>query len=82
MCRECLQAHDFAAKAAKTDANKRALMTFGNAFGLSLDGGAPAEPVSGQRDPTAGGCQRNAGRPCRGTQSGRPQRRKWTCLMD
>ena len=34
------QAHDFAAKAAETDATKRALMTFGNAFGLSLYGGS------------------------------------------
>jgi len=33
------QAHDFAAKAAETDATKRALSTFGNAFGLSLYGG-------------------------------------------
>ena len=31
------QAHDFAAKAAETDATKRALMTFGNAFGLGAD---------------------------------------------
>jgi DNA recombination protein Rad52 len=36
-------AHDRAAKAAETDATKRALMTFGNAFGLSLYAG-PAEP--------------------------------------
>ena len=35
------QAHEFAAKAAETDATKRALMTFGNAFGLSLYGGLP-----------------------------------------
>ena len=34
------QAHEFAAKAAETDATKRALSTFGNAFGLSLYGGA------------------------------------------
>jgi hypothetical protein len=33
------QAHEFAAKAAETDATKRALSTFGNAFGLSLYGG-------------------------------------------
>ena len=33
------QAHEFASKAAETDATKRALMTFGNAFGLSLYGG-------------------------------------------
>lgn len=33
------QAHEMAAKAAETDATKRALMTFGNAFGLSLYGG-------------------------------------------
>ena len=35
-------AHDRAAKAAETDATKRALMTFGNAFGLSLYGDPPA----------------------------------------
>ena len=35
------QAHDVAAKAAETDATKRALMTFGNAFGLSLYSGNP-----------------------------------------
>lgn len=35
------QAHEFASKAAETDATKRALMTFGNAFGLSLYGGTP-----------------------------------------
>jgi hypothetical protein len=34
-------AHELAAKAAETDATKRALMTFGNAFGLSLYAGAP-----------------------------------------
>jgi hypothetical protein len=33
------QAHEFALKAAETDATKRALSTFGNAFGLSLYGG-------------------------------------------
>ena len=43
------QAHDFAAKAAETDATKRALMTFGNAFGLSLYGGTACAPVSGAR---------------------------------
>ena len=34
------QAHEFAAKAAETDATKRALSTFGNSFGLSLYGGS------------------------------------------
>lgn len=43
------QAHDFAAKAAETDATKRALMTFGNAFGLSLYAGTAVERVSEQR---------------------------------
>lgn len=38
------QAHEMAAKGAETDATKRALMTFGNAFGLSLYGGAGYEP--------------------------------------
>ena len=36
------QAHELAAKAAETDATKRALMTFGNAFGLSLYAGTAA----------------------------------------
>ena len=55
------QAHEFAAKAAETDATKRALMTFGNAFGLSLYGGAPevkaraaTPPASGSTEPVTG----------------------------
>jgi len=61
------QAHEFAAKAAETDATKRALMTFGNAFGLSLYGGTTdtkakiaqfwgldtSSLTSDQRDPAA-----------------------------
>lgn len=51
------QAHEYAAKAAETDATKRALMTFGNAFGLSLYGG-PVEAKAksgdaGARPPAA-----------------------------
>ena len=42
------QAHEFAAKAAETDATKRALMTFGNAFGLSLYGGTAETRSKGQ----------------------------------
>jgi DNA recombination protein Rad52 len=38
------QAHELALKAAETDATKRALATFGNAFGLSLYGGVGEEP--------------------------------------
>ena len=49
------QAHEFAAKAAETDATKRALMTFGNAFGLSLYSGAGAAPVSGPRQRSRSG---------------------------
>ena len=41
------QAHEFALKAAETDATKRALITFGNAFGLSLYAGNGAT----RRDP-------------------------------
>ena len=41
------QAHEFAAKAAETDATKRALMTFGNAFGLSLYGGTQDTKTKG-----------------------------------
>jgi Rad52/22 family double-strand break repair protein len=37
-------AHEFAAKAAETDATKRALSTFGNMFGLSLYAGNGALP--------------------------------------
>jgi DNA recombination protein Rad52 len=39
-------AHERAAKAAETDATKRALMTFGNAFGLSLYGGQSPAPTA------------------------------------
>lgn len=39
-------AHERAAKAAETDATKRALMTFGNAFGLSLYSGQSPAPTS------------------------------------
>ena len=45
-------AHDRAAKAAETDATKRALMTFGNAFGLSLYAGPP-EPAGRINRPPA-----------------------------
>ena len=38
------QAHEFAAKAAETDATKRALSTFGNSFGLSLYAG-PSDQI-------------------------------------
>jgi hypothetical protein len=38
------QAHEFALKAAETDATKRALSTFGNAFGLSLYGHSLDDP--------------------------------------
>lgn len=53
------QAHEFAAKAAETDATKRALMTFGNAFGLTLYGGTPEarakpHPASGMPEHVAG----------------------------
>lgn len=39
------QAHEFAAKAAETDATKRALSTFGNSFGLSLYAGPSEQNV-------------------------------------
>lgn len=49
------QAHEFAAKAAETDATKRALMTFGNAFGLSLYGGTAEARVRSAAGPAASG---------------------------
>ncbi len=45
------QAHEMAAKGAETDATKRALMTFGNAFGLSLYGGGGYEPPPRKQSP-------------------------------
>ena len=45
------QAHEMAAKGAETDATKRALMTFGNAFGLSLYGGGGYEPPPRKSSP-------------------------------
>ena len=60
------QAHEFAAKAAETDATKRALMTFGNAFGLSLYGGTP-EPRVKAIGPNGGGA------PADGESSGAPE---------
>ena len=50
------QAHELAAKAAETDATKRALMTFGNAFGLSLYAGtaAPRAKVAAASEAVAG----------------------------
>jgi DNA recombination protein Rad52 len=54
------QAHEFAAKAAETDATKRALSTFGNSFGLSLYAGASDQngrkhpPVQGLASETNG----------------------------
>jgi hypothetical protein len=60
------QAHDRAAKAAETDATKRALTTFGNSFGLTLYAGgmaqdqqhirqrASAHPTNGKAVPQAG----------------------------
>jgi DNA recombination protein Rad52 len=46
-------AHELAAKAAETDATKRALSTFGNAFGLSLYAGIEPEPFQHPRNAAA-----------------------------
>ncbi|WP_306120785.1 MULTISPECIES: Rad52/Rad22 family DNA repair protein [unclassified Roseitalea] len=57
------QAHEFALKAAETDATKRALMTFGNAFGLSLHAGHPVKAGPGMGNgamPDTGGQPRGA----------------------
>ncbi len=43
------QAHEIAAKAAETDATKRALVTFGIPFGLSLYTAAPARQAAGNK---------------------------------
>jgi DNA recombination protein Rad52 len=53
------EAHDLALKAAETDATKRALVTFGKAFGLALYGGAQGRTLKqgrqhGQRPALAG----------------------------
>ncbi len=46
------QAHEFALKAAETDATKRALMTFGNAFGLSLYNSAKVDAAEADTQDT------------------------------
>jgi hypothetical protein len=48
------QAHEKAAKAAETDATKRALSTFGPSFGLSLYAGLARKPAEQRREPEAG----------------------------
>ncbi|MGE0629997.1 MAG: Rad52/Rad22 family DNA repair protein [Hyphomicrobiaceae bacterium] len=49
------QSHEFAIKAAETDATKRAIVTFGNAFGLSLYAPATSpRPERGQDSYIAG----------------------------
>ena len=65
------QAHDFAAKAAETDATKRALMTFGNAFGLSLYKGAGGAQMIPHGRPAAKPSESQLLHPWR---SSRPQR--------
>jgi DNA recombination protein Rad52 len=45
------EAHEFALKTAETDATKRALSTFGSAFGLSLYGSGKVEKVEQQQGP-------------------------------
>jgi len=79
------QAHESALKEAETDAMKRALMTFGNPFGLALYDKAQRQVSSGggQGDgpPRPGGQQPPVSRPASGTPSsasaspaqGRPQ---------
>ena len=55
------QAHEFAAKAAETDATKRALSTFGNSFGLSLYAG-PGDPSARRSAPALVADPGNRGR--------------------
>lgn len=56
------QAHEFALKAAETDATKRALMTFGNAFGLSLYANLKRSDTQvGERAPAGPTQEPNAG---------------------
>ncbi|MCR9195466.1 MAG: RAD52 family DNA repair protein [Hyphomonas sp.] len=47
------QAHEFALKAAETDATKRALVTFGNAFGLTLYAADPMRTSRSCRETNA-----------------------------
>ncbi len=62
------QAHELALKAAETDATKRAFMTFGNPFGLSLYGPAKEEPA---RQGAAEDTKPNGATPAPGTYNGR-----------
>ena len=59
------QAHEFAAKAAETDATKRALSTFGNAFGLSLYGGPSDSKIRGEKVKGAMSRYTKTSRPCK-----------------
>ncbi len=62
------QAHEFAAKAAETDATKRALSTFGNSFGLSLYAG-PSDLSGRKSGQSKGVVAENNGSLGNGTQS-------------
>lgn len=68
------EAHESAAKECETDARKRALMTFGNPFGLALydKTQAEVEPAQGQRRPAPAAGARNAGPPSRALESAPP----------
>jgi DNA recombination protein Rad52 len=68
-------AHERAAKAAETDATKRALMTFGNAFGLSLYGGAPQPRDTARPQPPGASSEdtRKAPEPARSSQQAAPR---------
>ena len=66
------QAHESAIKEAETDAMKRALMTFGNPFGLALYDKQQREVTGASSAPTSAG--RPAARPATAPQpTGRPQ---------
>lgn len=63
------QAHEFASKAAETDATKRALITFGNAFGLSLYAGVADAKT---RPPGFGAAEETSARNGRAESAGQP----------
>jgi DNA recombination protein Rad52 len=70
------QAHEFAAKAAETDATKRALSTFGNSFGLSLYAGS-YDPQARRTGPGAGIAAESNGPIRNGPQNGAVSVEDW-----
>jgi DNA recombination protein Rad52 len=65
------EVHDRALKSAETDATKRALATFGKAFGLALYAGGRRTAAKGDR-PAPSNIERDGGQPDKPASNGKP----------